>query len=54
MSSGRSKRCKEPERLQEILENAIRVNEQFELNPWQANFDVKAINGMMNGIIGWK
>ena len=49
---GKVKIVKEPARMQEILEKTIHFNEQFEPNPWKANFDAKAINGMMNGIVG--
>ncbi|MFJ7736295.1 FMN-binding negative transcriptional regulator [Lysinibacillus sp. NPDC097287] len=49
---GKVKVVKESERLQDILEKTIHFNEQFETNPWQANFDAKAISGMMNGIVG--
>lgn len=49
---GKVKIVKEQDRLQEILEKVIHVNEQFESNPWQANFDEKIITGMMSGIVG--
>lgn len=49
---GKVKIVKEPARMQAILEKTIQFNEQFEPTPWQANFDAKAISGMMNGIVG--
>lgn len=49
---GKVKIVKEAECLQDILEKTIHFNEQFEPNPWRANFDAQAISGMMNGIVG--